>query len=41
MKDGKKSPQEQIKALDARLGVDVGATKERLRLKKQIEESTK
>lgn len=35
----KRSPQEQIAMLDDRLGVGVGAVKERARLAKQIEKS--
>ena len=33
----KLSPEEQLKRLDWRLGKNIGAKKERLRLKKQIE----
>ena len=36
-----KSPAEQLKALDERLGEGVGATKQRTRLQKQIAEAAK
>lgn len=37
----KRTPQEQIKALDARLGVGIGAKRERARLTAKIEASEK